>query len=197
MLQSGPLRHGPECKTLSVLCGVPHLLEITTDKLLHLGFSIEAFAPNKLVLDFPYGYGFNTLKGLNDERLQLIILTWNPCREYLEDLWDLEPGALLAGEVFEKQNLIGTLTETVNQLLENKRYRLTPGPSTSLTHRERHVLHYVAQGWSNRRVAQQLRVKEQTVKNILRCVYRKLEFCSHVEAALYYWGTMQQVEPDA
>jgi DNA-binding NarL/FixJ family response regulator len=171
-----------------VLCGVAHLREIAASKLLNLGFYVDAVAPIKLVLDFPYGYGFDTLKMLKNDRPQLIIVTWNPCQEYHEDLWDLEPGALLAGEVFEKQNLVETLADIVDQLLEDSRYRLTPGPSTPLTRRERLVLHYVAQGWSNRLIAQQLGVQEQTVKNILRCVYNKLEVRCHVEAALYYWG---------
>jgi len=156
--------------------------------LLNLGFYIDAGASIKLVLDFPYGYGFATLKTLTNERPRLIIVTWNPCREYHEDLWDLEPGALFAGEVFEKQNLVETLAESINHLLEDGCYRLTPGPSTSLTRRERLVLHYVAQAWSNRRIAQQLSVQEQTVKNILRSVYNKLDVRCHAEAALYYWG---------
>jgi DNA-binding NarL/FixJ family response regulator len=189
MLDRVSLRERPVCKSLSVLCGVAHLRDIATGQLLNSGFFIDVFAPIKLVLDFPYGYGFDTLKMLNKEPLQIVIVTWNPCREYREDLWDLKPGALLAGEVFEKQNLAETLTEIINnQLLEHRCYRLTPGPSTSLTNRERLVLRYVAQGWSNRRIAQQLSVKEQSVKNTLRCIYRKLEIRCHVEAALYYWG---------
>jgi DNA-binding NarL/FixJ family response regulator len=188
MLQPVPLRDEPVCKTLCVLCGVAHLREIVTGTLLNLGFYIDAGAPIKLVLDFPYGYGFDTLKTLTNERPRLIIVTWNPCREYHEDLWDLEPGALFAGEVFEKQNLVETLAESINHLLEDDYYRLTPGPSTSLTSRERLVLRYVALAWSNRRIAQQLSVQEQTVKNILRCVYNKLDVRCHAEAALYYWG---------
>src|SRR5919112_616013 len=183
MLQPVPLRDEPVCKTLSVLCGVAHLRELVTGTLLNLGFDIEVDAPIKLVLDFPYGYGFDTLKTLTNERSRLIIVTWNPCREYREDLWEMKPGALFAGEVFERQNLVETLAESVDHLLEDGCYRLTPGPSTSLTHRERIVLRYVARACSNRRIAQQLGLQEQTAKNILRCVYKKLGVRCHAEAA--------------
>ena len=179
--------------SLSVLCGIPQLGEITQSKLSSMGFHVNHIASTKLVLDFPFDYGRRTLEMLRDSHLQLIVATWNPCKEYIEDLWDLEPRALLAGEILQKQDLAETLSEVIDRTSNGEHYRLTLGPSTLLTRRERSVLRCVARGWHNRQVAQALHIEEQTVKNTLRSVYRKLGICSHAQAALYYWGLFQQL----
>ncbi len=179
-------------RTLSVLCGIPHLIELTQSKLSSLGFYTSSSASTKLVLDFPVGYGLGALQWLENDREQLIMVTWNPCKEYVEDLWDLEPSALLAGQVLQKQNLTEALSEVMDRVSNGERYRLTPGPSTPLTRCERLVLRRVAAGCSNRYVAQQLHVEEQTVKNTLRSVYKKLGICNHTQAALYYWGIVAE-----
>jgi DNA-binding NarL/FixJ family response regulator len=166
-------------------------METVQSELSGLGFRINNAASTKLVLDFPYNYGISTLKSLNNNHLQLIVVTSNPCQEYMEDLWDLGPSALLAGEILHKQNLGEMLSEVVDHVSNGRRYRLTPGPSTSLTRRERDILHYVARGWSNKRIAQQLYIEEQSVKNTLRYVYKKLTIRNHGQAILYYWGMSQ------
>jgi len=171
-------------------------METVQSKLSNLGFHVDSEALIKLCFDFPFGYGLNVLERLENGNPPLIMVTWNPCREYVEDLWDLEPRALLAGEILQKQNLTETLCEVMDRVSNGERYRLTPGPSTQLTRRERHVLRYVARGWHNKQIAQWIHVEEQTVKNILRSVYRKLEICNHAQAALYYWGVLQQFEMD-
>ena len=99
----------------------------------------------------------------------------------------------MAGEILRQQNLAETLVEVLDHISDGKRYRLTHGPSTPLTRRERLVLQLVARGWDNRGVARQLHLEEQTVKNYLRSVYRKLGIHNHTQAALYYWGVLQQL----
>ena len=189
--------HGNESplRALSVLCGIAHLTETTQNKLSSLGFCIDPGASMKLVLDFPSAYGFSILEELKDNQTQLIVVTWNPCQEYMEDLWDLEPDALLAGETLQKQNLVLALSEVMDRISNHEPYRLTPGPPTVLTQRERLALRYVARGWQNKRIARWIYVEEQTVKNLLRAVYRKLGVRNHVEAALYYWGMSGQFKP--
>jgi DNA-binding NarL/FixJ family response regulator len=78
------------------------------------------------------------------------------------------------------------LSNIMLRMIEGERYRLTPGPETLLTRRERAVLHHAAKGLSNRDVAVRLHVEEQTVKNNLRSVYKKLGIYNHCQAALYY-----------
>ena len=157
------VRNRSVVRTLSVLCGITHLVELTQSKLSNLGFHTISSASTKLVLDFPVGYGLSALQRLENDPEQLITVTWNPCQDY----------------------------EVMGRVSNGKRYRLTPGPSTPLTRCERLVLHSIAEGCSNKYVAQQLHLEEQTVKNTLRSVYRKLEICNHAQAALYYWGVLQ------
>jgi DNA-binding NarL/FixJ family response regulator len=178
-----------------VLCGIAYIKELAHSKLSGLGFRVDPAISTKVVLDCPPGYGLGCLKESNKDHLQLIVVTWNSCPEYMDDLWDLDPNALLAGEIFEKQNLAETLSAILYRVRNGERYRLTPGPPTPLTRGERLVLHQVAQGLRNRHVAQHLYLQEQTVKNTLRSVYRKLGVSSHLEAALYYWGILQQIDP--
>lgn len=52
--------------------------------------------------------------------------------------------------------------------------RLTETPTTSLTRRETQTLKYVAEGYSNKQIARALYVSEQTVKNHVSSVQRKL-----------------------
>ena len=185
--------NGPVVGIGSVLCGIAHLSDLSMSNLYNLGFYIDSLATIKLVLDLPFGYALRVLERERNNPLQLLVVTWNPCQEYIEDLWDLQPGALLAGVVCQNQSLAEVLLEVITYMSYGKRYRLTPGPSTPLTSRERAILHYVARGWVNKRVAQELHIEEQTVKNTLRCAYRKLGLCHRAQAALYYWGVLQRV----
>lgn len=58
-------------------------------------------------------------------------------------------------------------------------------PIGELTDREREVLGLVARGWSNRRVAEELFIAENTVKNHVRNILDKLQLRSRTEAAMY------------
>ena len=64
----------------------------------------------------------------------------------------------------------------------------TAGP-TALSEREKAVLEAVARGHSNREIARQLWISEQTVKFHLRNVYRKLDVSSRTEAARVAYRT--------
>ena len=58
-------------------------------------------------------------------------------------------------------------------------------PVADLTDREREVLGLVARGWSNRKVAAELFIAENTVKNHVRNILDKLHLGSRTEAAMY------------
>ncbi|RNI23309.1 DNA-binding response regulator [Flexivirga caeni] len=59
------------------------------------------------------------------------------------------------------------------------------GRIDELTAREREVLTLLARGWSNRRVAEELFIAENTVKNHVRSILDKLQLGSRTEAATY------------
>jgi NarL family two-component system response regulator LiaR len=58
-------------------------------------------------------------------------------------------------------------------------------PSISLTPREEEVLRLVAQGMSNRQIAEVLSLSSKTVRNFLLMLFRKLRVSNRTEAALY------------
>lgn len=73
--------------------------------------------------------------------------------------------------------------ESVNALVSGLRAPGTSG-SSSLTPREVDIVRRVAAGASNKDIASELKLGEQTVKNHLRRIFRKLRVASRVELAL-------------
>ncbi len=61
----------------------------------------------------------------------------------------------------------------------------TPTPATNLTPRELGVLRHVARGMSNREIAEELFISENTVKNHIRNILEKLQMKSRMEAAMF------------
>ena len=66
---------------------------------------------------------------------------------------------------------------------EEQQERLTPAPR--LTDREMQVLKLVAEGLSNRDIAERLFISENTVKNHIRNILEKLHLHSRMEAVVY------------
>jgi DNA-binding NarL/FixJ family response regulator len=58
-------------------------------------------------------------------------------------------------------------------------------PREPLTPREREVLAMLARGWSNRRISQELAIKEITVRTHVSHVLSKLGVHNRLEAALH------------
>ena len=58
-------------------------------------------------------------------------------------------------------------------------------PAPVLTSRELEVLKHVAKGMSNREIADELYISENTVKNHVRNILEKLHLHSRMEAVLY------------
>ena len=82
------------------------------------------------------------------------------------------------------QSLISPSMAT--KLLEEFVHMSRPqGPGTSLTVRELEVLRQVARGLSNREIAAELFISENTVKNHIRNLLEKLQMKSRMEAAMY------------
>ena len=75
------------------------------------------------------------------------------------------------------------LTEfsSLSKKVEQRQQIATP----SLTAREVEVLRFVAKGMSNREIAEELYISENTVKNHVRNILEKLHLHSRMEAVLY------------
>jgi NarL family two-component system response regulator LiaR len=63
--------------------------------------------------------------------------------------------------------------------------KLADARDRALTEREREVLQLVAQGATNREVAERLSISEATVRSHVRSILRKLRLSSRTQAALY------------
>ena len=84
-------------------------------------------------------------------------------------------------QVMNGEQWIGV--ESVNPLISGLRLPAMAGAS-SLTPREVDIVRRVARGASNKDIAAQLEMGEQTVKNHLRRIFRKLQVANRVELAL-------------
>jgi NarL family two-component system response regulator LiaR len=75
--------------------------------------------------------------------------------------------------------------ELLTRLTQALRRPPPPDPLQSLSPRERDVLRLIAQGHSNRRIARDLAIGEQTVKTHVRSILTKLSLQDRVQAAIF------------
>lgn len=72
--------------------------------------------------------------------------------------------------------------------------------ATPLTSRELEVLGYAARGYINKQIAYQLGVSEQTIKNHMTSILRKLDANDRTQAvvlALHYGWISSQIKPSS
>ncbi len=62
---------------------------------------------------------------------------------------------------------------------------MTVPVARQLTSRERHLVRALARGLSNRQIAEELELSEQTIKNQLTAIYQKLGIRSRLQLAVY------------
>ncbi len=78
--------------------------------------------------------------------------------------------------------------ETANTLLKEFRYLADDSrraPPVRLSDRETETLYFVARGKSNKEIADALSLSDQTIKNRLSAIYRKLKVANRAEAVTY------------
>ncbi|NNI39216.1 response regulator [Pasteurella multocida] len=154
--------------------------------------------PDLIILDLNMKglSGLNTLKALRAEGIdaRILILTVSDLKSdiftlidagadgYL--LKDTEPDALLSqiqriaqGEVILSDSIKDALIER----------QMNADPIYSLTDREMDVLRLIATGLSNKQIAGQLFISEETVKVHIRNLLRKLNVHSRVAATVLYF----------
>lgn len=182
-----------ETYTFDVYCGIPSIAQIFSSWLSDEGSFFEPCASIKLIIDVPHGFAVRTLAAAKSTELptlsgddsRLVIVTYNSCPEYWEDLWDLEPDILLVNPVGRQD-----FKEPIARAASGQNYRITPRYTTQLNRTERRMLQLVAQGWHNRAIADELCVQEKTIANALTRIFNKLNVSSRMEAILYYWGQL-------
>ena len=199
MQESGPLHgesrlqqdpgRGYENHVVALRCGIPGLIQPLTVALEAIGVRIDQRATLLVLVDMPCGFAVQQLQSMEHPPAQVVVVANNPCPEYWEDLWDLQPAAL----VFDVR-IDQTLADAITIVARGERYRLTPPVSSALTSIERTLLRYVARGWDNRHIARRLDLEEKSVRNRLTRGYAKLKVPKRGQGALYYWGRNTLVE---
>ncbi|AIJ09483.1 MULTISPECIES: nitrate/nitrite response regulator protein NarP [Edwardsiella] len=157
----------------------------------------ERSQPDLILLDLNMKglSGLDTLKALRNEGIdaRIIILTVSDARSdvyalvdagadgYL--LKDSEPEALLA-QIRQAAEGRSVFSESVIAYLSTRSE--IADPLADLTERELDVLQEVARGMSNKQIAAQLHISEETVKVHIRNLLRKLNVRSRVAATVLY-----------
>lgn len=186
-----------------IRCGVRHILETSGDfdVISDTSSSVEGIEcavreePDIIILDLDLDLsGLDTIKALRKEHVNahIVVLTNSELRHdiftlvdegvdgYL--LKDTEPTVLLQQmqRIAKGQRVLNEKVERiVNERQEDE-------PIYSLTHRELSVLALVAQGFSNRKIADELYISEETVKVHIRNLLHKLNIHSRLTAAIIY-----------
>lgn len=170
-------------------CRLPALAAVIERSLHPLGWEVDDQASTGLLIDGPWGIALQELAQNNPS--EWIVVTDNPCPEYWEDLWTCLPRGLLTGG-----HRVEYLADALGRAASGEFFRRTPQHDSPLTCVERRLLRYSAQGWENRRIAQELALSEGTVRNGLCRVFEKLGFENRTQVALYYWGLWHLLDPD-
>lgn len=99
-----------------------------------------------------------------------------------DDLFELLRG-VSKGEAPISRLTAARILDEFTRLAQSETW--VPSSAESLTPREREVLQLVAQGTTNKEIASQLFISENTVKNHIRNILAKLHLQNRVQAAAY------------
>jgi DNA-binding NarL/FixJ family response regulator len=91
---------------------------------------------------------------------------------------------VMAGQYWLGQSLVTHLLEVVRPLLQSSSATAGASVAGKLTPRERQVLNLVVAGCSNREIAQQFAVSEQTIKHHLTRMFDKVGASNRLELAM-------------
>ena len=91
--------------------------------------------------------------------------------------------AAAKGESFLHPTVAGKILTEFTPLSEN-RGKKPPKGKADLTEREQEVLQHIAEGKTNKEIANQLSISEKTVKNHVRNIFHKLDVFDRTQAAI-------------
>jgi DNA-binding NarL/FixJ family response regulator len=169
--------------------------------------------PNVLLLDANMpGHEVNVIETVRTLRsdmpdLRVLVLTAHDRREYVVGL--IRSGAagyVLKGDspemLLHAIRIVASggewISPSVANLLVDHARNDAPSPAELLSEREKDVLRAMARGLTNAKIAEELFITEQTVKNHVSSVFTKLGVNTRVEAVLYalYHGLALPGLPD-
>ncbi|MTI48579.1 response regulator [Sporosalibacterium faouarense] len=159
--------------------------------------------PHVILLDInmPRMNGIEALRRLRDIGVEtkVIILTIHDDREYLNEtinigangyvLKDAESDSLIKairdvanGETYIQPSISSLLASEMSSEETKTEDQLK---IEALTKREYEVLILIAEGLNNREIAEKLFISEKTVKNHVSNIFKKIEVCDRIQAAIF------------
>ncbi|WP_375058078.1 response regulator [Zobellella sp. DQSA1] len=151
--------------------------------------------PDLILLDLNLGeeQGSDVLLALRQQGYQgkVVILTVSDSQDDAQRLLDLGADGYLLKDI-EPESLIPALKQAllgdkpVSEKLQEAPRHASAEHLASLTYRERQILALLAEGFSNKQIADNLNIAEGTVKVHMKALMRKLDVQSRLEAALIY-----------
>jgi DNA-binding NarL/FixJ family response regulator len=164
---------------------------------------VPSVMPDVLLLDLalPDMAGLEVLRNFDPDvkaRVRVVLLTANADRQQMTEALLLGARglvlkesatpllykcirAVMAGEYWIGRGRLPDLIEALRDLGDRRNLP----PADTLTARERHIIAAIVDGATNRQVAEDLGLSEQTVKNYLSTIYDKLGVSNRLELALY------------
>jgi DNA-binding CsgD family transcriptional regulator len=176
-IQSNPIQSNPIY--LDIRCGTSPIAVWLTAHLAAFGVYHHAVANIAIVCDWPTGFALDALSDSEQSIGHMIVVTGATCSEYLADLWDQRPAALLAADTLDCD-----LPIALNSIARGERY-CAVDCATPLTPAERRALRYLAYMWDDKRIAACLCVNRQSVSNTVSRMLHKLRLANRATAALY------------
>lgn len=172
----------------SVRCGRSSVEQMIRADLEAQGFQSDPHASILLLIDAPVGFVLRHLEDDIHANRTTIVVTPNPTPDYWLTLLEFKPNVLIVGDALNQE-----VEQAIIRAARGEPYALTPPTTPRLTPIERKVLHLIARGWTSKRIAQHLSMKEQTVSNTLSRIYTTLGVSGRVEAAFYYYGLTELI----
>ena len=156
----------------TVLCGNERLSENLTEVLYKLRANQEQIS--HILVDYPRGW---VLLEQDISFETCLIASDNPCSDYLQMLLELSPFSLVT-----------TLSDYTIASALIRGYKITPDITPKLSPSERHTLKLVADGYTNKQIAQKRNTSTGVVENCLSVIYRKLSLKTRIDLAHYFFG---------
>jgi DNA-binding CsgD family transcriptional regulator len=169
--------------SIKLLCGDALILATAKEYLISKGVFVCDSPDLTLLLDKPLGWAI--LSHPNMDWNSTVILTENQCATYQLVLLDKKPKALLP---FDLDYFI-----SIADSLKTGR-AFYPNVVSPLTLAERKVLYWVALGKSNHEISELLTITEQTAKNCIGVILKKLNLNSRVQLSFYFFGNWHLIE---
>jgi len=127
--------------------------------------------------------GWETLKAIRKQTKNLPVIMLTAVSDEQKMVAGLKNGA---DDYIIKPFMLPNLLARMEAVLRRSPQRSGFGkePVQALTEREKEIMSYVKEGYSNQQIAQKLFVKEVTVKTHLNSVFKKLKVKNRTQAAL-------------